>query len=436
MILDNVPAHSIEAEQSLIATLIMDNSHFRFCDFLNPEDFYKGGHQKIYRAMRSMHVMKEPVDLVTLSESMHKDGNLELIGGPAYLVNMVDNSPAFNTESYVKIIKECSLTRQVNMKCLELISSKLTGMELVEKAQTEILSVESSTREDNIKAVKDIVIQHIERLEKANSTKEGMGYKTGFPNIDNALRIKDGKLIIIAGRPKSGKTSLAVTIAKNMDRMGTRIGFLSIEMPESEIMDRWLSMESNIDSSKLGKYKKLSPQEIQSLNDAGAVFYNSNILLDETGSLDISDVERKCRIMKKMGAQVIFIDQLSQIGNRNIKAGEATSLYSENCTRLARLKKELKLPVFLLHQLNRDMKVRQNKEPIVSDLKQSGKIEEDADAVIFIHRPEEYESDQAAKAILHGKAVLILALNRSGPTYRDDRIRFSHETTSFHQESF
>ena len=195
-------------------------------------------------------------------------------------------------------------------------------------------------------------------------------------------------------------------------------------------------MESNIDSSKLGKYKKLSPQEIQSLNDAGAVFYNSNILLDETGSLDISDVERKCRIMKKMGAQVIFIDQLSQIGNRQIKAGEATSLYSENCTRLARLKKELKLPVFLLHQLNRDMKVRQNKEPIVSDLKQSGKIEEDADAVIFIHRPEEYESDQAAKAILHGKAVLILALNRSGPTYRDDRIRFSHETTSFHQESF
>ena len=121
------------------------------------------------------------------------------------------------------------------------------------------------------------------------------------------------------------------------------------------------------------------------------MLYESNLIIDGTGSLDIIDVERKCRKLKQMGCQVVFIDQLSQIGNKYIKSGELTALYSENCTRIARLKKELNIPIFLLAQLNRDLKNRSSKEPILSDLKQSGKIEEDADAVIFVNRPEEYE---------------------------------------------
>lgn len=428
-----IPEHNTAAEQSIIATILVNNRAFKDCEFLEPEEFYNSGHQEIYRNMRLMYYRKEPVDLVTLADNLKKADSFERVGGAASLVKIVDNAEAFNTKQYVKLVKECFLTRQIKTKCMELLDSGFSGEKLVEKAQAEILSIQSTEREDNIKAVKDIVIEHLERLEKANISEESTGYRLGFPNIDKRLRVKDGKLIIIAGRPKMGKTSLAVTMAKNLDRIRVKVGFLSIEMPESEIMDRWLSMESGVDSSKLGKYGQLDKRELQDLNDAGAVFYDSGILIDETGSLDIVDVERKCRKLKQMGAQVIFVDQLSQIGNRQIKAGEATALYSENCTRLARLKKELKLPVFLLHQLNRDVKNRSNKEPIVSDLKQTGKIEEDADAVLFIHRPEEYEEKPEDKEILKGLAVLSLALNRSGPTYRDAKVKFQHETTYFYQ---
>ena len=170
-------------------------------------------------------------------------------------------------------------------------------------------------------------------------------------------------------------------------------------------------------------------------SDAASMLYESNLIIDGTGSLDIIDVERKCRKLKQMGCQVIFIDQLSQIGNKYIKSGELTALYSENCTRIARLKKELNMPIFLLAQLNRDLKNRASKEPILSDLKQSGKIEEDADAVIFVHRPEEYEEGKNKKE-LKGIAVLILAKNRSGPLYRDAGVKFVAETTQFFQGDY
>jgi replicative DNA helicase len=427
------PAQNIEAEESLIATLIMNNSFFNECEFLRPDEFYKTAHQKIYSAMSAMHSKKTPVDLVTLTTELEKLGCLKEIGGASYLVRLIDYSPAFNTKQYVSIIKECALTKKIKDKCMQVIDSDLSGEDLLEYTQKDILNIQSTTREDNIKAVRDIIFDHIERIEKANATEQGMGYKLGFPNIDSRLRVIDGKLIVIAGRPKMGKTALAVTMARNLDKAGVHVGFLSIEMPESEIMDRWLSMISQVDSSKLGRYGALKREDIQNLNDAAALLYESNIKIDETGSLDIADVERKCRKLKKAGSQVIFIDQLSQIGNKQIKDGELTSLYSTNCTRIARLKKELGLPIFLLHQLNRDVKNRAEKEPIVTDLKQTGKIEEDADAVLFIHRPEEYVTKKEEKKELKGISILTLALNRQGPTYRDTKIKFDHETTYFYQ---
>jgi replicative DNA helicase len=317
---------------------------------------------------------------------------------------------------------------------MSILSSDLKGDDLVEKACADLLTVKSSQRDDNIKRVSDIVIEHIDRIEHANNAEQGAYYKTGFPGIDRSLRIMDGKLIIIAGRPGMGKTALSVTMARNLDRSGVCVGFLSIEMPESEIMDRWLSMESGVDSKKFGRFQAMTPQEIKAVNEAGRSYHDTcNIMIDGSGSLDIVDVERKCRKMVRAGADLVFIDQLSQIGNRQIKAGEKTALFTENTTRIARLKKELNIPVFLLAQLNRELRNRSNKEPILSDLKQSGQIEEDADAVLFVHRPEEHAETEDEKAILSGKTILKLAKNRSGPTYRDERIIFNHATTYFYQ---
>ena len=432
--MNTMPEHNTEAEQSLLASLIIKNKCFEDCEFLDPEAFYKGPHQNIYRAMLAMRNDRHEIDLVSLANHLQKNGQLPSIGGAAYLSQLVDTSSLFATREYVRIIQECYVTRETKYRLMSLLSSDLKGEALVEKASAEILSVRSDQRDDQIRRVGDIVISHIERIEAANSERAGMYHKTGFPGIDRALRIMDGKLIIVAGRPGMGKTALAVTMARNLDQAGVTVGFLSIEMPESEIMDRWLSMESQVDSSKFGRYGAMTRTEVLLVNKAGERFFNEcNILIDGTGSLDITDVERKCRKLVRAGCQVVFIDQLSQIGNRQIKAGEKTALFTENTTRLARLKKELNIPVFLLAQLNRELRNRSSKEPILSDLKQSGQIEEDADAVLFVHRPEEYAETPDEKEILSGKTILRLAKNRSGPLYRDDRIIFNHPTTYFYQ---
>jgi len=430
-----LPSHDIDAEESLIASLILNNKCFQDCEGLYPGDFYKTSNGLIYQTMVSMLSKKEKIDLSTLWYELKKHPEYKSIqGGAAYLAKISETAAIFNTKEYVSIIKECSLTRSVKTACMQTIDSNEHGEALLSLAQKTILNIKSTTNEDAIKSIKRIIIDHVERLEKANSTEIGIYYRTGFPRIDNCMKTIGPKLIIIAGRPGAGKTALAVTMARNLDKQHIDVGFLSIEMSEEEIIDRLIAIESGLDSSMLGKYKGLKDKkDIERLNDAGAILYESTIKIDSTGSLDIIDVERKCRKLKQMGSKVIFIDQLSQIGNRQIKGGEITALYTENCTRLARLKKELGLPIFLLCQLNRDMKNRSGKEPILTDLKQSGKIEEDADVVLFIHRPEEYEDSKEAISILSGKAIINIAKNRSGPKFKDKKIIFDHKTTYFYQ---
>ena len=427
-----LPSQNIEAEESLIASVIINNSLMEDCEYLLPSDFYKTSHSIIFKSILEMHTKKEKIDLASLYYEINKTGLGEKIGGPEYLIKITENSPVFNTKKYTEIIKECSITRQTKEKCMSIIASQELGETLLSQAQSSLLSIKATTNTDEIRRLKHIIIEHLDRIERANLTEVGIYYKLGFPRIDRCLKTIGPKLIIIAGRPGAGKTALAVTIARNLDRQNVMVGFLSIEMPENEIIDRWLSMESGVDSSKFGKYKGFKDNDLQDINDAAAVLYDSEIRIDATGSLDIIDVERKCRKLKAEGCKVILIDQLSQIGNRQIKSGDLTNLYSENCTRIARLKKELGLPIFLLCQLNRDMKVRLSKEPILSDLKQSGMIEEHADAVLFIHRPEEYADDKD-KIDLIGKTNLNLIKNRSGPKFKDKKIIFNHKLTYFYQ---
>ena len=433
-----LPAHDINAEESLIATLILNNNLFQDTENIYPDDFYRTYNSFIFGTMLSMKSEDKKIDLSTLSFELKKDKRFKTIpGGSAYLANLAENSPVFNTREYVRIIKECSITRKIKTACMQILDSNEYGEILLSAAQKNIMELQTTTNQDSIKSINKIIIDHLERLENANSTEIGIYYRLGFTRIDNCLKTIGPKLIIIAGRPGAGKTALAVTMARNLDRQQIPVGFLSIEMSENEIMDRLISIESGIDSSTLGKYQGLdndTKRNLQSLNDAGAVLYDSLIRIDSTGSLDIIDVERKCRKLKQMGSKVIFIDQLSQIGNRQIRGGELTALYTENCTRIARLKKELGLPIFLMCQLNRAMKDRSEKMPILTDLKQSGKIEEDADAVLFVHRPEEYATKNDDLNALSGVTFLSIAKNRSGPKFIDKNIIFDHKTTYFYQE--
>jgi len=431
------PSNDKAAEQALISALLIDNSPLEDITDLSPRDFYTTAHQKIYGAMVSLHRQGSPVDLVTVATWLQKSGDLERVGGASYLASIADSAPmATNAGAYADTIKDMSLNRRVLEVALRVQDAALrgeAGASVLELLQTEALKIQNTNRQDNIKHVCDIIDDHVDRIEKANARKEGRGYPTGFSNIDRCLSLKDGKLIVVAGRPKSGKTSFAVTIMRNMDKLGIKTGILSIEMPEAEVIDKWLAQESQIDSQKFGKYKALSDDDfIYLVNAAGNIAQNSSIMIDDSGSIGIDDVKRKCRKMVKAGCKVLFIDQLSQIRGRS--GEDRFARFANNVNEIAMLKKELGVPIFLLAQLNRELEKRANKEPIPSDLKMTGNLEEDADAVIFVYRPEVYAADDHERAVLKGKAIINLALNRHGAPWRDNKIWFKAETSYFYQE--
>jgi len=435
--LSKTPSNDKNAEQALISALLIDNAPLEDITDLSPRDFYTTAHQKIYGAMVSLHRQGSPVDLVTVATWLQKSGDLERVGGASYLASIADSAPmATNAGAYADTIKDMSLNRRVLEVALRVQDAALrgeAGASVLELLQTEALKIQNTNRQDNIKHVCDIIDDHVDRIEKANARKEGRGYPTGFSNIDRCLSLKDGKLIVVAGRPKSGKTSFAVTIMRNMDKLGIKTGILSIEMPEAEVIDKWLAQESQIDSQKFGKYKALSDDDfIYLVNAAGNIAQNSSIMIDDSGSIGIDDVKRKCRKMVKAGCKVLFIDQLSQIRGRS--GEDRFARFANNVNEIAMLKKELGVPIFLLAQLNRELEKRANKEPIPSDLKMTGNLEEDADAVIFVYRPEVYAADDHERAVLKGKAIINLALNRHGAPWRDNKIWFKAETSYFYQE--
>ena len=435
--LSKTPSNDKNAEQALISALLIDNAPLEDITDLSPRDFYTMAHQKIYGAMTSLYRQGSPVDLVTVATWLQKSGDLERVGGASYLASIADSAPmATNAGAYADTIKDMSLNRRVLEVALRVQDAALrgeAGASVLELLQTEALKIQNTNRQDNIKHVCDIIDDHVDRIEKANARKEGRGYPTGFSNIDRCLSLKDGKLIVVAGRPKSGKTSFAVTIMRNMDKLGIKTGILSIEMPEAEVIDKWLAQESQIDSQKFGKYKALSDDDfIYLVNAAGNIAQNSSIMIDDSGSIGIDDVKRKCRKMVKAGCKVLFIDQLSQIRGRS--GEDRFARFANNVNEIAMLKKELGVPIFLLAQLNRELEKRANKEPIPSDLKMTGNLEEDADAVIFVYRPEVYAADDHERAVLKGKAIINLALNRHGAPWRDNKIWFKAETSYFYQE--
>lgn len=438
-LLTRTPAHDIATEEALISALLIDNDPFEDILSLKPGDFYKQANGKIYQAMTSLYKTDNPVDLVTVATWLKKSGDLEKIGGAAYLASIADSAPvALNALAYARTIKDLALNRQVLAVAARIQDAALrgeSGEAVLEMLQSEAMKIQTTDHKDNIQNVSDVMNDHLNRIEKANTTHEGRGYPTGFPNIDRRLAVRGPKLIVIAGRPKMGKTSLAVTIMRNMDNLGIKTGILSIEMPGSEIVDKWLSQESQVDSQKFGTYRALDSAEFEAVTGAaGVLAEKSKIMFDDSGAIGIEDVKRKCRKMVKGGCKVIFIDQLSQIKGR--AGDDRFGRYETNTNQLAILKKELGIPIFLLAQLNRKLEERSNKEPIPSDLKMTGSLEEDADAVIFVFRPEVYAQNEHEVAALKGKAVINLALNRHGAPWRDNKIMFKQETSYFYQGDF
>ncbi|HEX9972278.1 MAG TPA: DnaB-like helicase C-terminal domain-containing protein [bacterium] len=425
---ERVLPHDLDMETALISALLIDNRGFENIGELQPADFYKPAHGLIFSAMLSLVTEKQPVDLVTVVERMVRKSELEEIGGASYLAKICDSAPvALNAAAYAKKIKDLAMVRGAILSCMTIIDEgyKTTDPEeFISRAQESILSLQTTDTKDHFYKIDDLVIEAISRIKSAQ-VNISKGLRFGFPVLDNALYIAGSKLIIIAGRPGMGKTALMLSIAKFLALHDVESAILSLEMDKESLIDRLLSEESDINALCFYAKESIGSNSMTDLENAAGRLSYLPMFVDDAGC-KIQDIERKCRRAKKLGAKIIFIDQLSKISF----PASMTDFqgYTRNCNRIADLKKELRLPIVLLCQISRKLEERVNKVPMLSDLKHTGAIEEDADIVFFVHRPGVYDPDETGDL---EKTEIHLSKNRNGATGIERKITFNTKRSMF-----
>jgi len=412
--------NATEIEASVLAACIINptSSINDIIDDITTDDFYLGKHKAVWTAIKTLAFFKNPVDLTTIAQTLMDTGQLEDAGGISYLSGLVDSTPASTDVSYhVQIIKEKRALRDSIEMC-NAVQKRCFGnepaQETIEIMHKMSLDIEIDSGSSTLRTMKDLAIEHADFVEHMMKSDRGMiGCRTGYPGLDIMLNgHQKGDLIILAARPGMGKTSLAVNHAKIQATMGIKVGIFSLEMPGRQLFDRMVSDVANIDSSRFyrGKFKQ---DELEVIADAEGKLWNLPIWIDDKGGITIEEICSASKKHKKReGLRVLYIDYLQLIyakgrfDSRNNELGYITS-------RLKALAKDLDITVVCLSQLNRECEKRPNphKRPKLSDLRDSGNIEQDADVVEFIYLGSAY-GDETYKD--PSRADLIIKKNRKG----------------------
>jgi replicative DNA helicase len=389
-------------------------------EILSDQDFYREAHRKIFKAMVELFERNEPADLVTLTNLLKERGQLGSLGGASYLAELVDTVPmAVNAAHYAKIVQEKASLRRlieqaasITTRCFE---DKGDVEEILDFAERSIFDISENKIKPSFYVLGDILTDTYKAVEEAYENKVLVtGVPTGFRGLDEKTSgLQPGDLIVIAGRPSMGKTALALNIARNASlETGEPAAIFSLEMSKEQLSLRMLSAEARIDSSRMrGGF--LSERDLARINRAAGALYDIPIYIDDSPAISALEIRAKTRRMKMdKGVGLVVIDYLQLMRGR--ASAERRDLeISEISRSLKALAKELNLPVVALSQLNRKVEDRTNKRPVLSDLRESGAIEQDADVILFIYRDEVYhkEEDNPNKGI----AELILAKQRNGP---------------------
>ncbi len=409
---------SIEAEEAVIgAILTSPNSYVKVADMLKPDDFYKPANRLIYDAIGKLTDKNEPVDVVTVAEKLKSMGQLEDAGGQYHIADLELNSvTSANIKYYAQIVQDTAIRRKLIAAGSEIVNMSYDDKDspdvILDCAQQLIYGVSSQRENTEVKPISSIVYDTYRNIEyRYNHRDELPGVPTGFYDLDAMTAgLQPSNLIILAARPSMGKTALALNIAQNVGLKTDKVVvFFSLEMSESELMKRLLAQESGVDASKLTT-GYLQPQDWEKITTAMAAYDNSKIYISEGSALTVSDIRAKCRrldMKEKIGLIIIDYLQLIQ-GNNPTDRNQEISAISRNLKALA---KEMGVPIIALSQLSRANTNRNDKRPMLSDLRDSGAIEQDADIVMFVHREEYYDKDNPD---LKGKAELIIAKNRNG----------------------
>jgi replicative DNA helicase len=433
-----IPPHDLVAEQSVLgAVFISPETMASLADELVPDDFYKPANKIVFKTMLSLLEKGEPIDATTMVSALTNQGDISNIGGINYVVELVNSTPTSkNVEHYAKLVKEKATLRKVIADLFDSLSSAYQGDvsidDLIAKTEKSLLDISIQNADTGFRNVADILDTHMQIVENRSQT-DGFvtGLSTGFVGLDKITTgLHEGNLIILAARPAMGKTALALNIAKHVATMERKPAVIfSLEMGAEELIERMVASEGMVPGYHL-KTGNLSTDEWKRLVHAQSNLYDVPIFVDDTAGIRISEIRSKARkLSQEMGGLgIIIIDYLQLITGS--KRENRQQIVSEISRELKILAKDLRVPVIALSQLSRSVEQRQDKRPMLSDLRESGSIEQDADIVAFLYRDAYYQKEQADSQEANNVTELILEKNRHG-SLGTVKLYFHKEYTKF-----
>ncbi|MEQ1880850.1 MAG: replicative DNA helicase [Burkholderiales bacterium] len=420
-----LPPHSVEAEQSVLGGLLLDNTAWdKIADFIGESDFYRGDHRLIYRHISKLIGHSRPADVITVAESLESTKELEGVGGLAYLGALSQNTPsAANIRRYAEIVRERSVMRKLAEVGTEIADGAYNPMgreagQLLDEAESKVFAIseEGARGRQGFVDIQPLLTQAVERIDllyNRDNPSDVTGVPTGFTDLDRMTSgLQPGDLVIVAGRPSMGKTSLALNMAEHVALDSKLpVGIFSMEMSGSQLVMRMLGSVGKLDQHKL-RTGRLADEDWRRLTDAVGRLNDAPIHIDETAALNALELRARARRLHRQYGKLglIVIDYIQLMSASSQGENRATEI-SEISRSLKALAKELSVPVIALSQLNRSLEQRPSKRPVMSDLRESGAIEQDADVILFIYRDEVYNPDSPDK----GKAEVIIGKQRNGP---------------------
>ncbi len=446
-----VPPQAIELEELVLGALMVQKDALSLVDeILKPEHFYKDAHKEIYTAIVNLNSKQEPIDIFTVVEQLRKNGKLEEIGGPYYITTLTDKvGSAAHIEFHAKIIVQKHIAREL-IRVASTIETKVFSEEndideLMQEAEGMLFEISQQNIKKDVVQINPVIEEARERISKAAENKSGMsGVTSGFHALDKVTSgWQKSDLIIIAARPAMGKTAFVLSMAKNIavDRR-IPVGVFSLEMSNVQLVNRLIVNVCSISGEKI-KSGQLEQDEWKQLDTKIRDLYDAPLYLDDTAALSITQFQSKARrLVKNHGVQLIIIDYLQLMNASGLKFQSREQEISMISRSLKGLAKELDIPIIALSQLNRNLEGRSGndaKVPQLSDLRESGAIEQDADIVCFIHRPEYYKIYEVENKDMRGVAQIIIAKHRNGATgtvnlkFKNDYARFMNEDDDRYQ---
>jgi replicative DNA helicase len=413
--------NNLNAERSILGAILLDNHVLNTAiEKLKTDDFFLDHHRRIFERMIHLGELQQPIDLVTLTEDLHRLGELEAAGGAAYLAQLIDGVPRIsNVEHYARIVKEKAVLRSL-IHTANAIQQRAFDADdeadaILDRAETDIFQLAEERIRAGLIGVKDLVRENFERLEKIFSEGRRItGLATGYSRLDNETAgLQPSELIILAARPSMGKTSLALNIAENVAlRQGGAVAIFSLEMSKESLLLRLLASEARVDAHKF-RTGHMSKEDWRRITESLSKMAEAPLWIDDSAAGTVMEMGAKARRLKReKGLALVIVDYLQLVAARG-RFGNRNEEVSSISRSLKGLAKELKVPVLVLSQLTRAPE-REERKPQLADLRESGAIEQDADVVLFIYRPNFYKTDMPDED--RAKADVIIAKQRNGPT--------------------